>query len=505
MYDTDSELLASGYVPSTARGSVQVFAANAAGWNPDSSKNTVVLSDPNVNMQESTQGNQYWAQVNPNGTATLSAVVPGTYRMTIYQLGQWGETRIDGVQVQNGKVTVPQNVKFTPENFGAAAPIWTIGTPDRSAAEFMNGHNAQGQDQREYYGSAYDYWGEEQTLGTPGKVVYFATAVGSTPATNNPNDWIGTQWQTFNPGLYDPTNGTSDNYANVAPSYVTAAGGPASYHGSPWEVHFTATSAQIDQGQFVVISIASVALDASLVISLNGHSETWSFSNFSPNDPQIRSGVAGFYQWAAFQFPIADLNAAGVADVLTLSPSAHTDGVMYDALRMEITNTSASPTVTGWHDYTYISGSTQVAPNDALGLTPTETATIPGDANLDGSVDLSDLSIVLNNFGAANPKWTAGNFDGAPTIDLTDLSAVLNNFGQTGPTPSAAQLPAPTPEPASLLALLPITLPLLSRQRRFPALPTKQNNLTAASWFRWANFLHSGEGCVGPSVPSRLP
>jgi hypothetical protein len=41
---------------------------------------------------------------------------------------------------------------------------------------------------------------------------------------------------------------------------------------------------------------------------------------------------------------------------------------MYDALRMEITNTSASPATTGWDDYTYINGNTQVAPVDSVGL-----------------------------------------------------------------------------------------------------------------------------------------
>jgi hypothetical protein len=126
---------------------------------------------------------------------------------------------------------------------------------------------------------------------------YYATAVGSTPATNNPNDWIANQWYTFDPGLYDPTNNTTDNYKNVAPAYVTAAGGPASYHGSPWQIHFATTAQQQAQGQYVVLSVGVVALDASLTVALNGHSETWSYNGFSPDDPQVRSGVAGFYQF----------------------------------------------------------------------------------------------------------------------------------------------------------------------------------------------------------------
>jgi hypothetical protein len=375
LYNTDSQLAASGYVNTSSRGSVQISATNSAGWSANTLNNTVVLSQPNTNMQESTQGDQYWGQIAQNGTANITNAAPGTYRLSLYQLGQWGETRVDGVQVQSGRTNIPQNLKFTPENFGTAAPIWTIGTPDRSAHEFMNGSNGSGADQRQYYG-AYDMWAEEAALGTPGKIVYYATAEpnNSVPNASTPNQWIGNQWQTFNPGLYDSGNGTTDNYANTAPAYVRDAAhggtgtGPANYHGSPWEVHFETTSTQQAQGQFVVLSVASVALDASLVVSLNGHSVTWTYHNFSPNDPQVRSGVAGFYEWAAFQFPTTDLVAAGSDNVITFSPSSHADGVMYDALRLEITNTSANPSVTGWDDYDYINGGTTVGQNDAIGL-----------------------------------------------------------------------------------------------------------------------------------------
>jgi autotransporter-associated beta strand protein len=373
-FNTDTELAASGYVGYGPRGSMQINAANSAGWSTNTANNTIVLSEPGVNFQESTQGDQYWAQISQNGTATISNAAPGTYRLTMYELGQWGETRIDGVQVKAGQVTIPQSLTFTPENFGTSAPIWTIGTPNRSSNEFMNGHMSDGADLRQYYG-AYNYWAEEQALGTPGYVSYYATAVGSTPATNNPNDWIANQWQTFDPPLYDASNNSTDNYNNEVPSYVTAAGGPASYHGSPWQVHFTVTPAQLAQGQYVVLSVGLVALDASLVVSLNGVSETWSYNNFSPDDPMVRSGDAGFYQWAAFQFPTSDLNAAGVGDEFTFGLSNHTDGVMYDALRMEITNTSAAPSTTGWHDYTYINGGSQTAPNDALGGSITQAFT----------------------------------------------------------------------------------------------------------------------------------
>ena len=35
------------------------------------------------------------------------------------------------------------------------------------------------------------------------------------------------------------------------------------------------------------------------------------------------------------------------------------------------------------------------------------------DANLDGRVDQTDLTTVLNNFGQSTTLWTNGNFDGS--------------------------------------------------------------------------------------------
>ncbi len=87
-----------------------------------------------------------------------------------------------------------------------------------------------------------------------------------------------------------------------------------------------------------------------------------------------------------------------------------------------------------------------------------------GDANADGTVDLTDLSTLLNNFGATTANWTSGNFDNAPTIDLTDLSDVLNNFGAVNTNPNASALPSPSPEPTTLALTAPL-LAILARRR----------------------------------------
>ncbi len=103
-----------------------------------------------------------------------------------------------------------------------------------------------------------------------------------------------------------------------------------------------------------------------------------------------------------------------------------------------------------------------------------------GDVNADGSVDLTDLSTILNNFGTTTPAWTSGNFDNAPTIGLTDLAYVLNNFGQTIPGASAQspttkdQSPIPTPQPASLALLLAPAVWSSAFKRRCPPMPSER-------------------------------
>jgi hypothetical protein len=56
--------------------------------------------------------------------------------------------------------------------------------------------------------------------------------------------------------------------------------------------------------------------------------------------------------------------------------------------------------------------------------------TLLGDANLDGTVNGSDFSILAANFGLGFTDWDQGNFLFTPTINGTDFSALAANFGQ---------------------------------------------------------------------------
>lgn len=378
----DAILVGAGYVPNptsggTARGNVEPFIAGGGSGTANTA--WAVLSDPNKNMQYSADGYQYWTTNNANGDATIFNVWPGTYRLTAYVLGQWGELRFDGVSVTAGGTTDLHGLTFTPENFSpsGASPVWAIGTPDRSSHEFLHGENNTGNagscsgcDDREYFGN-WNYWSD--FAANNGSVVYYATAVGSTPATNNTLKWNYTQWNRFDPGLYagvhNSSDDTTDGYQYVIPSYVAKLSGASGTNGvtttvPPWFVNFTTTSAQVAQGGFVDISIGLACVEANLTASLNGHPLTWNAINNS--DCSVRSGLSGRYQWVVFEWPTSDLVANGNQDTLELSVSGNVQGVEYDALRMEISKSGANPNTTGWHDYEYVTSGTYIAANDAV-------------------------------------------------------------------------------------------------------------------------------------------
>ncbi len=112
--------------------------------------------------------------------------------------------------------------------------------------------------------------------------------------------------------------------------------------------------------------------------------------------------------------------------------------------------------------------------------------TLVGDANLDGTVNGSDFSILAANFGLGVTNWDQGNFLYGSSVNGSDFSALAANFGQGDSgaavtvTPAdvaaldafaaANGLPAPTiaavPEPASIGLLALGTVTALSRRQR---------------------------------------
>ena len=370
LYDHDNDLLTAGYVPSTARGDVEV-AVNGIDGPPKTA--WAVLSDPAKNFQYST-GEQYWIDISRGGHGTFRGVIPGTYRLSVYDLGHWGELRQENVTVTANQRTVVPSVSFTHENFGEK--VWTIGIPDRSSHEFLHGHDAKGHDDREFWGN-WNYWADFQA--TNGAVVYNATSGPAGPATNDLSKWNYNHWKSFDPGLFggyfcNAADDKTDGYTCVIPSYVAGLPGATGTNGvgtplPPWTVNFaTPSDASNYTNGYAVLSVSLAATEASYIVTLNGQQLVW--SNVNKSDAAVRSGLSGYTQWIAFQWPSTALMPVGENNVLTISTS-QPQGDEDDALRLELTNTSAAPAVRGWNDYSFVTagatgGSVTVSPNDAV-------------------------------------------------------------------------------------------------------------------------------------------
>jgi hypothetical protein len=62
--------------------------------------------------------------------------------------------------------------------------------------------------------------------------------------------------------------------------------------------------------------------------------------------------------------------------------------------------------------------------------TPPTTTTTLGDLNGDGTVNATDLSILLSNWGKTSATAAQGDLNGDGTVNATDLSILLSNWGK---------------------------------------------------------------------------
>jgi hypothetical protein len=355
----------------------------------------VVLGDPSVNQQYTDMGYNYWADISSTGSTTIANVIPGTYRLSVFVLGKWGEYRQDGVVVTAGNTTAVPPITFQPENFGTV--VGTIGIPDRSCHEFLHGANTTnapdtplGYDRREFWGN-WNYWADFATNPTntvaPGTVVYNLTGGTNGPATNNPLAWNYTHWAVFDPpvygGAYVGTDDTTDGYKYLVPAYVSGLAGATGTNGvttpvPAWQIHF-ATPSGASSSTYLDLSVALAMAQSTYTLTLNGsNSLSWTNTSGNASDSSERSGLSGFTEWVAFQWPTSALRPVAADNVIAISVSgtshAQTEGGKVqsvannsdDALRLELSNTGANPTVTGWHDYEFVTSGVDTPANDTV-------------------------------------------------------------------------------------------------------------------------------------------
>jgi hypothetical protein len=113
-----------------------------------------------------------------------------------------------------------------------------------------------------------------------------------------------------------------------------------------------------------------------------------------------------------------------------------------------------------------VNGDTLVTTADLDYEVQTILATNYGDTDLDGDVDLSDLSNLAANYSQTPRGWAQGNFDIDTDVDLNDLSNLAAYYGLGEAQAFADFQSIAVPEPASLASVGLAGLAMLARKRR---------------------------------------
>ena len=85
---------------------------------------------------------------------------------------------------------------------------------------------------------------------------------------------------------------------------------------------------------------------------------------------------------------------------------------------------------------------------------------MPGDADMDGAVDVGDLGILGANYGQSGKTWFDGDFTGDSVVNVGDLGILGANYGAGGGSSP------PLPEPATIVLLAAGFLLTRGRKRR---------------------------------------
>lgn len=158
-YD-DIAPLVPNYVPTSSRGSWEATVSLPEG----AARPTAVLSANGYDFQDNSQDTtayQYWAAVDAEtGDVSIGRIKAGTYRLTVFADGVFGDYVQDGVVVAAGETTVMRNVSWVAESAGTE--LWRIGTPDYAGGEWRHGNHpdpdhALHPPEYRIYWAAYDY------------------------------------------------------------------------------------------------------------------------------------------------------------------------------------------------------------------------------------------------------------------------------------------------------------------------------------------------------------
>ncbi|KAF2181108.1 polysaccharide lyase family 4 protein [Zopfia rhizophila CBS 207.26] len=324
------------YLPTSGRGN---FMAKIQ-LPKDASKPIAVLAQNGVDFQDNvldTKAYQYWADVDVrSGEVSIPRVKAGTYRLTVYADGVFGDYIQDSIEVLAGKST---SISATWKPESAGTELWRIGTPDKSSGEYRHGY-ARAPDRslhpEEYriYWPVYDFVNE------------FPDGVKFKVGRDDPSKALNyVHWSVF---------GGQANYVRPKPVYDNINNWTVSFDTKAPELRNKTTAtftiqlagAKTAAGNTDVFNASEPYANLPYTVNVNGKDlKSWIIPYYQSSSCAVRSAVICYNLAHKFEFDAKMLKEGENTFILSLPYNAtnyesallpSSVYVQYDALRLEV-------------------------------------------------------------------------------------------------------------------------------------------------------------------------
>jgi autotransporter-associated beta strand protein len=283
-----------------------------------------------------------------------------------------------------------------------------------------------------------------ESIPAPGPVPVYWTGIGNTT------------WSTAT-GLnnWKDSGGTAANYADGAPVTFddTATGtsvdisaadvSPASVTFNNSSQNFTVTGVKGIAGATGVVKQGTGTVTLNCVNTYTGvttiqagtlQMSEYAYGNVATNggaDIQAGKGILDY-----------SLSGTSPAPEVQAALTASYHGGAWDTGQIRNTTAASTGLSLGWAD-------------DATAKQVTIMATYAGDANLSGTVNVADLTLLLNNYNKTAQVWKDGDFNYDGSVNVADLTALLNQYNKSigGSVLAASMGSSAVPEPGTLALL----------------------------------------------------
>ncbi|KAI0071969.1 galactose mutarotase-like protein [Panus rudis PR-1116 ss-1] len=305
-----------GYVTSARRGKFQARVVLPKG----ATKAVAVLSANGVHFQDSAAvpgAYQYWANID-NGLVSLDRVKEGSYRLTIFANGIFGDYTQDNIEIRAGRTTSLNSVVWNAETHAddiTGTELWRIGIPDKTSGEFRNGWERD-PDHPNHPSKYRIYWGAwDFPSQFPGGANF---TVGKS---NEALDWNYVHWSQFGPTY--TRNGTVTDI-NQWQIHFELSKAPSRNSVATFTIQLAAaktTSGNTDdpKGAYPNFNLTTIVNDRNSTLN-------WEIQWFESSSCAERSAISCHLLSRKFEFPGQWLSKGHNKFVY----------VQYDALRLEL-------------------------------------------------------------------------------------------------------------------------------------------------------------------------